>query len=47
MISAVRSGENNFEFRSRNGEVSLQLEVTRDYDITTPQAFKFNYVLAL
>ena len=45
--SPVRHRQNIFEFKSRNGVVELQLEVTRDYDIPAPKAFKFNYTLAL
>ena len=43
----VRPGENNFEFRSLSGEVRLEFEVIRDPNFPKPQAFKFNYVLAL
>ncbi|XP_071491827.1 uncharacterized protein [Diadema antillarum] len=47
MRTPVRPGENNFEFRSLSGAVRLEFEVIRDPDFPKPQAFKFNYVLAL
>ncbi|XP_006815036.1 uncharacterized protein LOC100373111 [Saccoglossus kowalevskii] len=45
--SPARHRENNFEFRSRDGEVTLLLEACREYNVPKSQAFKFNYVLAL
>ncbi|XP_070578858.1 sericin-2-like [Ptychodera flava] len=45
--SPARHRENNFEFRSRDGEVTLLLEACREYNAPKSQAFKFNYVLAL